>query len=173
MLVKIAGALSIVVAGGLVGRTLATNYDQRPSQLRACQHGLQMLETEISYSATPLPEAWQHLGRVTQSPIREIFDQAHQLYCAQPGITAGEAWNRAVLDTYDANALNQEDAEILRGLGGVLGISSSYDQGKHLNLALNKLQQQEEGARIAASSNGKQLRYLGVLGGMMLALMII
>lgn len=173
MVIKIMGALAIVVSGGLVGRTLATNYDHRPSQLRACQQGLQMLETEISYSVTPLPEAWQHLAKVTHSPIREIFFYAHEQYCTQPGITAGDAWDQAVTETFDNHSLNQEDCEIFHSLGGVLGISGCADQVKHLRLALNKLEQQETGARLAASKNGKQLRYLGLLGGMMLALMII
>jgi len=73
-MLKIAGCLLIISAGSFAGISLARNYARRPGELRNMITALQMLETEISYTATPLPEALTRMAACCSAVIISPFN---------------------------------------------------------------------------------------------------
>lgn len=171
-MLKLIGAIMVVGAGGLGGLSIAGNYSRRPKELRALRSALQMLETEIEYNATCLPEAFQQVSARCDKSAALLFSEAAAKLSEQSGITAAEAWEKAIKKYHQSTALSSGDLSILRNLGGTLGVSDREDQIKHLRLAMEQLNAETAVAEEAAKRNVKLWSYLGFLGGLLIVLLL-
>lgn len=171
-MLKFIGAALVVTACGLAGTMVAVNYDRRPKQLRALIGAIQALETEITYAATPLPDAWERVGRQTAQPVGAIFTRAREVLAGRDGCSAAEAWRKGLEDSFQETALTRQDMEVLLELGNCLGVSYRDDQVKHLRLTKENLRQLEVAAQEEAARQVKTWRYFGVLGGLVVALLL-
>lgn len=171
-MLKILGAGLVLAACTGIGFTLAREYTERPRQLRSLESALQMLETEIVYGATPLTEALEHIAAGCDPGIKNLFRQTAIELCQAKGCTAGEAWQQALADFYQASAVESTDINVLKRLGASLGLSDRRDQEKHLKLAREQLRHEIRSAEEISLKNSRLCRYLGVLGGLALVLVL-
>jgi len=88
------------------------------------------------------------------------------------GITAGEAWCRAADEFYNETALNNRDLQIIKRFGVSLGTSDREDQVKHISLTKSQLKQAALEAEKLSKKNAVVYKYLGFLGGLLLALIL-
>ena len=163
-MIKLLGGILVICGGGLAGLAVARRYARRPVELRQLQSALQMLETEITYASTVLPEALDSVAGRCEQGVRTLFAAARDELLAMKGDTAAEAWQAALNRYYPGSSLNQGDLAILRTLGGALGISGGLDQAKHLRLTREHLQAQVVRAELEATGNVKLWSYMGFLG---------
>lgn len=168
---KIVGALFIIVAFGYIGMIVGKNFRRRPEELRTLQGSLQLLETEIVYGATPLPEAFERIARQFDNHVGEIFKLAKNNLWAEVG-DIQRAWSKALNEQFQHLALTKKDLEVLQSLGRTLGISDRDDQKKHLRLAMEKLKVEEKNAAEEAQKYASTFNYLGFLCGLTLVIII-
>ena len=161
----------IVCGCGFSGWILGWSIKERPRQLGSLQAALSRLETEVGCSMTYLPEALLELTRLTPSPVDRLFRDAAQLLL-QGEISAEQAWGQAIVGARDYMVLTEDDERILLDLGGSLGISHREDQTRHLNLAGERLRQQEEAARVTQAQSARLYNALGWAAGAALVLML-
>ena len=127
---KLIGAILVVVAGQLVGTGIGRQYRRRSQELRTLQSAFLFLQTEISYTATPLPEALDRVARNLDFPLCEIFSNTAKNLKKHDGTTAGEAWAGS-LERYKVYlALKSQDLGILKNLGGGAGKEQPGGTGK-------------------------------------------
>ena len=160
----------VVAASGLSGLAVAGSYAKRPRELRALRSALQMLETEITYGATCLPEALVTVATRSDVLVRPLFKQAGVELAAMSGVSAAEAWEKALAGYYPTSALKPQDHAILTNLGRSLGRSDCADQVKHLRLTMEQVTQEAANAEEDAARNVKMWSYLGFLGGLVFVL---
>lgn len=170
-LIKLLSAAAVITATSAWGFGIAGVYRKRPQHLRQLQSGLQSLLTEITYGATPLPEALAAIGCRLDPPVAALFKRAAALVMI-PGKTAAEAWHQGLHTLAADSAIKQEDLSVLRPLGQVLGLSDRQDQERHLLLALRHLLDAERQAEQERRQNENLWRYLGVLSGLMLVIVL-
>lgn len=171
-MLKMIGCLLIIVAGSFAGMSMARSYARRPGELRSLVAALQMLETEISYTATPLPEALLRIAVRSNRAIAPLFSWASEELLSQRGCTASEAWETALGKFYTLTNLLSSDLAILRNLGTVLGTSDRDDQCKHLRLAREQLKIEMAYAEQQAAKYVKIWNYMGPLGSLALILLL-
>jgi stage III sporulation protein AB len=167
---KLIGGLLVVSATGLAGWAVARVYARRPVELRLFISALQLLETEITYVTTPLPDALDRVAQQVEFPVALFFRRVARELGQQAGCSAREVWNRALEWYFHKSALVRNDLGILRGLGNNIGISDRDDQGKHLRLAAEQLKMALVAAEESASKNVKMWNYIGLLGGLIIVL---
>lgn len=155
------------------GWQVAARYARRPGQLRDLQTGLAVLQTEVEYGATPLPEALQRAARAAGPVAGQIFAESARRLAAGGGVTAGECWEQAVEAVADTTDLGPEELSVLKALAPVLGASDRADQIRHLQLARHRLESEEARAREERQRYERMARYLGVLSGAALVLILI
>lgn len=170
-MLKLLGSIVVILTGGLTGMTIARSYSLRPSELRSLQSALQMLETEITYAATPLAEALEVVAVRSDSRVAPLFEQTREGLVSMTGCTASEAWESALQKFYPRSTLINSDFSILRSLGRALGISDSRDQRKHLQLAMEQIGMEISKAESNALKHVKLWNYLGFLGGLVIVLL--
>jgi stage III sporulation protein AB len=171
-MLKLAGAVLIILAGGVAGMIRARDYTRRPRELKALLAALQMLETEIIYTATPLGEALDRVAAAGGREIRPLFSGAAAELKGMTGCTAAEAWQNSLSRCYPASSLRDSDLNILRNLGSALGISDRRDQSKHLRLASEQLKLEALKAEEDAAKNVKMWNCMGFCGAMAVVFLI-
>lgn len=164
-MLKLFGAVLVLLAGTMLGFAKASVYARRPKQIRGLIHALQRLETEMNYGFTLLPEALLRIAGQLEPQLAVLFRTAAEPLLAGDGATAGESWRNAVNACWKQTALSSNEREILSQMSFTLGISDRDDQIKHLRLAVSLLQAEEQSAWDDQRRYEKMWRSLGVLAG--------
>lgn len=172
MWLKLMGGVMVVVSCSMIGFIIAGNYKYRPKALRNLQVALSMLETEINYGHSPLPEALRSISKKCEKDVAELFIMTAKYLSSREGLTAGEAWEKSLKDFYNNSYITDNDYEILMAFGKYLGSTDKQDQIKNIKLALNNLRQQEVTSIEEKQKNEKLWKYLGVLSGLMIFLLL-
>ncbi|MGM0502573.1 MAG: stage III sporulation protein SpoIIIAB [Bacillota bacterium] len=168
---KLWGALLIIVGTSSIGFFMAGQIALRPKQLQQLKTALEMLKTEIDYGFTPLPQAFKRLANNLASPIANIFIVAQNKM--EQGLIAQAAWEDAILKIFPETALLNRDKNLLLEIGYNLGNSNSLDQIRHLDLAQEKIETLYLEAVQEKKDKVKLWRYLGVLGGLLVVIIIV
>ncbi|MFO7818724.1 MAG: stage III sporulation protein SpoIIIAB [Halanaerobacter sp.] len=168
---KLIGAILIIISSSSLGFLIAHQIALRPKQLQEMKTALEMLKTEIDYGMTPLPEAFAKLASNLNSPIADFFAIAQKRL--EAGGVAQEVWQESVSEVSSKTALLEKDEELLVEIGYNLGSTSSADQIRHLDLAQEKISNLYYEAVEEKEQKVKLWRYLGVLGGLLVVIIIV
>lgn len=166
MVVKIIFSCIIVFCCGMIGEIFANGYRQRTRLLHQLIYTLQMLETEIVYSLTPLPQLLEQLAGKTRPEISVLLDTTAKVLQRQEGYTFFQAWNEGITLAKKHSELKKEDFEILMDLGQNLGGSDIDNQVKHIRLAMEGLKRNYEEALQLQQKNVSLYKHLGILAGL-------
>lgn len=172
MSLKLWGALLILAATSATGFYVALNLARRPRQLAELGAALSLLESEIGFAATPLPQALRQLG-AAGSLAGQLFVAAAGNLADGQGRTAGEAYGAALTALAPSTALQAEDLLVLQSLVPVLGATDREDQLRHLRLCRERLSRQEAQAREQRERYEMMPKYLGVLFGLGLVIILL
>lgn len=173
MIWRLLGAVMVIGSAGLAGMLRASYFSRRPVELRSLQEALQMLDTEIMYAATPLPDALRKIGEVGEGGIARIFTSAGEALCGERGLTPAEAWENALRENWPLTALGKDDYAILSAFGERLGVSDREEQHKNIALASLHLRQEEEKSQSEREKNERLWRYGGFLLGISIVLLLL
>lgn len=172
-MIKLLGALLILLSGTAVGFLQAAKYVDRSKELRILIHALQRLETEINYGHTPLPDAFTVTAAAIEQPIQELFQLTATMIRSEQELSLNEAWSQAVEKCWIHTSMKTREKEVLLRMGSVLGMSDAEDQQKHLQLAQMQLKAEEETAREEQDKFAKMWRSLGALGAVLIVILMV
>lgn len=173
VLLKLAGALLIITSTTLLGFSLAYKKRERLKELGCLQMAFQMLISEISYTASPLPLAFEGIGEKIKEPVSQLFIKAAREMEKCRGDGMGEIWKEAVEDFLPHSSLRESDKEIILSVSSFLGVSDKVHQEKQLKLLMYQLKEIEKEARASLGRSERMCKYLGVLGGLMLVILLL
>lgn len=171
-MLKLLGCVLVMVVATMAGFRIAARYAERSHQLRQFVTALKILETEIFYAATPLPEACRRIARRIPAPAGMAFERIAVNLCDGRGLTADAAWREALAESQGQLALKGTDRDVLMNFGHTLGVSDRDDQIKHIHLAIAHLSAEETNARDEQQRNEKMWRYLGALLGLAVVILL-
>ena len=168
-MIKLFGALLILISGSSIGWIFGSIYINRVRELKELQLSLNIMDTEISYGRTLLPEALKAAADVLSSPLSNIFTEAAGMLNKSKSSNFYEIWEKTIKNNYKKSYLTREDFEIVLNWGRQIGTSTLENQIKINKLTIKRLEQHEDIAREIAARRVKPVRYAGVL----LSLMVI
>ncbi|MGG1400614.1 stage III sporulation protein SpoIIIAB [Bacillus salipaludis] len=170
-MIKIIGAIFIIIATTWTGFEASRNFSERPRQLRMLRSSLQSLEAEIMYGHTPLHEAARRLSDQLTKPLSGFFESfARKLTDSET--TVKEAWESSLKEVWKSTALKQGEFEIMKQFGETLGRHDRYSQQKHIMLTLSHLEREEADALDRQSKYEKMVKSLGFLSGLLLIILL-
>ncbi|MHB1653778.1 MAG: stage III sporulation protein AB [Desulfitobacteriaceae bacterium] len=167
----ILGALGLIIGCGGLGLWLAGRVRRRPGELRMCLTALSLLDTEIYWGATPLPEAFASLKVRSEEPWRGFFSEAQDRIVG--GEAAWTAWKTTVANRTASFCLKPEDWLVILDVGKGLGRSDRQEQHKQLELVQKQLLLLRDQAAVWAEKQAKMWSYLGFLVGFALTIFLI
>ncbi|BAS28436.1 stage III sporulation protein AB [Limnochorda pilosa] len=166
------GAGLAVLASTLAGQTLSWALSRRVRLLEAMEHGLALLEGEISYGQTPLPEACRRVAAQVGAP----WDRFWVRVAAELGPPAcrlpREAWLLGVDDLDRRAGLTPEDRVAIARLGDRLGVSDSRDQVRLLELTRRRLADHRRAAERRWEREARLWPFAGFSAGALVVLIL-
>jgi len=170
-MIKLIGAVFILLATSWAGFESSKHLRERTKQLRQLKVALASLEAEIMYGHTPLDEAAQHLASQMTKPLSWLF-QSFAKKLKEGKLSVKEAWEESINDTWRYTALKQGEKEVLIQFGETLGQHDLLSQQKHIQLALVHLKREEEDAVDTERRYEKMMKSLGVLSGLLIIILL-
>jgi stage III sporulation protein AB len=165
------GCIALIGGCGCWGLWLAGRIRRRPLELRAFLVALSLLDTEIVWGATPLPEAFGIVKDRSDYPWQELFFELQARL--QKGEPASCAWKETITKQNANFCLKKEDWQVIQDLGKGLGRSDRSEQHKQIELIQGQLSGLKEQAEIWSNKQAKMWSYLGFLCGIAIVLFLI
>lgn len=164
---------SVLLAGGAatLGFSAAAQLERRVRALRTLLGALEVMEREVSFRLTPMPELLSSLAERTPCPVGSFFSHCWSGLEHLGEKRLEEIWDEA-LEAVPMD-LDVEERQVLHELGGVLG---RYDgEGQREALALARVQL--GGCLVRASEErtrlGRVYGALGLAAGMFLVILLL
>ena len=156
-----------------IGFYYGETYRNRSSNLKEIQKAFIMLNSEISYSNTPLPDALKNISNRVGEPISKILlDMSINLNDVDiKGVY--EAFTIAYKKYKDEINLSKDDYKILSDFFKTIGECDAVTQEKVFTVALENLNLNYIDANNEANVNVKMYRTLGISIGIMIAIFFI
>jgi stage III sporulation protein AB len=171
-MLKLFGAMMILLAATLFGFYQAQQFSRRPKQIADLVRALQRLETEMAYAMTPLPQALMQIAYTCPAPVGLLFRYAAEELKIAAGRTVQHIWGEAIAMHWKHTSLKVGEQDIVRQLGSTLGLSDSNDQVKHIRLAIHQLQGEQDTAVEERKRYEGMWRSLGLLMGALIVILM-
>ena len=165
---RVALALCVVLCGALSGRALSGSARRRAEALKSLAEAVKRLRVRMTSLFEPMQNALEHAG----NPLLAMVAQA-----MSGGQSAGEAWRsvyrRATKRGGPADCLLDADREARSRLFEGLGQSGREEQDLLLSSSIEALEALSDAARAKLGEADRLYGTLGLLIGLMLALIVI
>lgn len=168
-MLRLAGAL--LVAGGMsaLGFLAAGGLGRRVRALRALAVALELMERELSFRLTPMPELLEGLARRAPPPADGLFARCRAGLERLGETSLGELWREGLAEL----PLTGEERALLEGLGEVLGRYDGEGQRAALSEARTALARALEEAQAERTRLGRVYRVTGTAAGAALAVLLL
>lgn len=166
-------ASTIFLCVSYFGFYYGESFSLRSNQLNEFLKGIILLNNEVIFNSTPLPEAFVNISYKVDSPVKDlVFDAICQLDTGK--------WNN-IYQAFEVSykehktefALVDKDKKVLGDFLKSLGDSGVYGQEKIFNLTLENLKIICREAEESSKKNTKMYRTMGVCIGAMIGIFII
>lgn len=172
-LLKILGSLIIIISCSLIGYIYGNTFSKRVKNLIYLRNCIQLLETEIMYSSSPIPEALENVFKKGNKEISFIFKEIKEHLLSDRSRGIDESF-KIICNKYKTHlSFTFEDIEVITSLGKNLGKSDRLHQQKFFKLIITQLEGQQIDAEEKKKKNEKMYKSLGLLSGIALVILLI
>lgn len=172
-MLKLAGALMIIVSAGGIGISCSVDVKRYCMELRLLKQMLYMLRGEIKYTKTPLEEAFLAISVRMPEPFSLFLKRTAEEMENLDGRTFGELWRDQIQKGLAGTKLKREDREQLGVLGEILGYLDLEMQLSSIELYLEQLEIRIRDAQESLTGKQKLYQSLGVAGGIFLVILLL
>lgn len=172
-MLKLLGSLIIIAGATAIGFTYSNICFQRVKQLRDMQFALNMMETEITYTATPLTEVLLSVGERSSNVIKRVFTNMAEALLSKKSNSVYDAFIYTYNQMKDMIYLDKEEIGVVSSFMQSLGSSDIEGQKKNFNITIKKLEGFEKRADEIRTKNEKLYRYLGLSFGVLIVIILV
>lgn len=151
-----------------IGILISKMYENRVKELRQFKNILNIIKTKIKFTYEPLAEIFNQISQEKSSKIEEIFENMTYKLAFE---NVNYSWMDAIQEA--DISITQEDKDILKELGKVLGQTDADSQVNEIEVTESFLNMQIEKAEEARKKNQKMYKTLGVVVGLVFVIILI
>ncbi|MCL2285422.1 MAG: stage III sporulation protein AB [Firmicutes bacterium] len=172
MLLRIAGALAVILGCAGLGFYYSSKEGFRINELQEFKKALLILSSEIEYMRAPLNIACANIAKRTELTISTLFSQFAQLLADSEGETAYQLWATAMESLKSSTFLAHEDLSVADGFGKTLGYLDKNMQQNAINHAINYIDEKTAALQTQGDKNKRMYRSLGVICGLLITVVL-
>lgn len=172
-MLKLTGGLLTILAGSMLGGCLAWEQDRICQEMQYLQGLIMRLRGELWYSKTMLPEIFRRLAGEMKEPYGRWLSEMADRMCRKDSGNLMEIWSQEVEIYLTENMFPGEERQRLMELGGFLGRADIDMQIRYLDRYLEQLTDAIKKRKSALGEKKKLYRSLGIIGGILIAVMLI
>lgn len=171
-IIKTVSAISLIVGGGYLGYTGALFYKIRLTQLNQFREGLVQLKFNISFLKMPIASALSGAGECRKGVVCKIIKETSK-NISEKNMIPKTAWKEAIENNNVGLCISDEDKIILSEFFDNLGKGDVESECRNIDAAYAKLTSAGEDAKGEAERMYKLFKGLGLLGGMLAAVILL
>lgn len=150
-----------------IGLAISKNYENRVVELKEFKNILNIMKTKIKFTYEPLADIFRQISNNNETGVEKIFGQmANQITYFQ----TREVWENCIQEA--DISINQEDKDILKKLGKLLGQTDVEGQVSEIEVVDSFLNIQIEKAEEEKKKNQKLYKTLGVTIGLVFVIIL-
>lgn len=172
-LLKFISSLGIFLTSTIIGHLYGQKFTSRYENLIYMNQCIKILETEIVYGSTPLPDALSNVYRKGKQKVSFIFKEIKEDLLINKPSDLSSSFLSVEDKMYRDLSFNKADVEMFLSLGRVLGTSDRLDQQKNIALVLNQMDGLISEARLEKTKNEKLYKSLGIITGIGIIILLI
>lgn len=170
---KLVAILILFGISTYIGFYIGESYKQRSFNLNELQKAITMLNTEVIFASTPLPEALFNISEKISKPLSDIFyNISAKLQCGE-ALSVYDGYSSSYERYKDYMHFNKSDLNIIDDFFKSLGESGVFGQEKMFAITMESLRMNYLEAEKEAKTNTKMYRTLGLCTGAILAILFI
>ena len=171
---KIIIIIVTICVSSFLGFIIGEIYRKRPLDLKEIYKAVLLLQNEVLFNSTPLPEALMEISKKMKEPYALLLSNVSKdLFDGTETGGVMEAFKKEFKAYEKDFYIQKDDKKIISEFLLSLGDSGVYGQEKVFKLCLENLKINIEEADESSKKNTKIYRYLGVCIGAMIAILII
>ena len=155
------------------GYYFGEKYKDRSNQLKEIQKAMILLNTEVVFSNTAIPQALIKISNAIMDPFANIFQSTAKLLDEGIVMNVSEAFRYSYKENEEYIRLKSNDYRILDDFFKVLGESGVVGQEKIFKITMDSLIASSIEAEKEVSVNTKMYRTLGLCLGLVFAVFFI
>lgn len=144
-----------------IGLAISKSYENRVNELKDIKNMLNIMKTKIKFTYEPLAEIFKEIANNNETNIEKIFGQMSNQITYYP---TKEVWENCIQKA--DISINQEDKDILKKLGKLLGQTDVDGQISEIEVTENFLNMQIDKAEEDKRKNQKIYKTLGISIGL-------
>lgn len=160
----------ILLIFSMIGNLYSKKYVNRVTELEQIKNMLNVFKAKIKFTGLTIQEIFEQLYEDNKNSVGEIFKLANEY---MQDNSAKEAWGKALDESKSTNDLNEEDINVLKSLGKMLGNTDIEGQVSQIELTENLLNDKILEAQESKRKNTKLYKTLGVAAGLAIAIILI
>ena len=151
-----------------IGLAISKIYENRVEELKEFKNSLNIMKTKIKFTYEPLEEIFKQISKDNLTNIEKIFGKmANQINYDQ----VQTVWATCIQEA--DISINQEDKNILKRLGKLLGQTDVEGQVSEIEVTQSFLDTQIEKAEEEKKKNQKMYKTLGIVMGLTFVIILI
>lgn len=171
-MLKLAGSILVVAASVLYGWNIQQDLQEHVRQLVGMKEMFLMLWGEISYTRTPLKEAFLQIASQDKEPFSSFLRKAAEGLDAHEG-SIGRFWDCLVEQERDRFLLDEEERGVLKRAGENFGYLDGQMQLKNLELYIGQTEALIQKAQEELGDKKRVCGVLSVMCGLFLIILLI
>ena len=172
MLLRVAGALAVVLGCGGLGFYFSAKEGFRIWELSELKKALLILSSEIDCMRAPLHIACANIAKRTESTVATLFLQFSTLLAAGEGETAYRHWAAAMEGIKEKTFMADEDWTVVDGFGKTLGYLDKHMQQNAIDFAVHYIDEKTTALQTQSDKSKRMYRSLGVIGGLLITVVL-
>lgn len=173
IVLKITGCILVVLSSSLFGFYYSNKMNFRIANLEEFRKALVLLKSQMQFSAMTLPESMKLISTHTDAALSLFFKYIADRLNEKKGEGIANIWNDALESSLGKTYLSDEDIDYFKSLGNALGSLDIQLQIDSINMTTDYINSKIELLSGENQKNKKMYASLGVLGGILIAVIFI
>lgn len=171
--IKIIGIITVFLCSVLMGQCVSRSYKNHLHDMQVLNKIMIMLNGEIRYTMTPLPEAFLSIGEKESTVFGVWLLRLAKALETLDGRNFQSVWQEELVFLEKNSNLKKEDIRLLATLGTSLGYLDKEMQMNAIALFKEQLEGRIKEGEISLKDKQKLVSTLGVLGGIFFIIVLI
>lgn len=173
MMMKMAGAVCILLSCGMLGFIKGTEIKKRLYNLLFLQRIMLMLKSEIEYGRSELQEAFLNISERVEEPYSEWLSVLAKKLISREEGKLQVLWRESIEEYLGGIGIHSEEKKELTELGAQLGFMDKTLQTEAIHLYINCLEMHIRSAREEQAGKIKLCNCLGVMSGIFIIVILL
>ena len=172
-MVKLIGAILVLVSAYAIGSLLALQVKEQEKWLKDIKNALFLLQGELEYRQVPLPEALMVIGKRHGGRLASFFQKLSEELSKKEGVSLQEIWQQLAVQALKDSPLSKQQKEEFAELGLYFTETDRETRKNSMEFYLNRLEEDIVNIRETGGEKAYLCRTLGMLGGIFLLILVL